>query len=82
MNLNDCQNENRRRKSKVFSMYGTVALRFPIPTFQDRSYSSEARLKNNVRRMRRKMVPRVKDSNPLGTQKTVSLDFDVRRVGS
>ena len=26
--------------------------------------------------MRRKMVLRVKDSNPLGTQKTVSLDFD------
>ena len=22
------------------------------------------------------MVPRVKDNNPLGTQKTVSLDFD------
>ena len=24
----------------------------------------------------RRMVPRVKDINPLGTQKTVSLDFD------
>ena len=28
--------ENRRRKSKVFCMYGTVALRSPIPTFSDR----------------------------------------------
>ena len=25
--------ENRRRKSKVFCMYGTVALHSPIPTF-------------------------------------------------
>ena len=28
--------KNRRRKWKVFSMYGTVALRSPIPTFYDR----------------------------------------------
>ena len=28
--------KNRRRKSKVFCMYGTVALRSPIPTFLDR----------------------------------------------
>ena len=27
-------------------------------------------------RMGRLMVPRVKDNNPIGTQKTVSLDFD------
>ena len=27
--------KNPRRKSKVFSMYGTVALRSPIPTFKD-----------------------------------------------
>ena len=26
--------------------------------------------------MGREMVPRVKDNNPLGTQRTVSLDFD------
>ena len=25
--------KNRRRKSEVFRMYGTVALRSPIPTF-------------------------------------------------
>ena len=33
-------------------------------------------LNKNVRRMGRKMVPHVKDNNPLGMQKTVSLDFD------
>ena len=30
----------------------------------------------NVRRMGRSMVLRVKDNNPIGTQKTISLDFD------
>ena len=29
-----------------------------------------------VRRMGRQMVPRVKDNNSLGTQKTISLDFN------
>ena len=33
-------------------------------------------LRNDVRRMGRYMVPRVKNNNPLGTQNTVSLDFD------
>ena len=33
-------------------------------------------IRDDVRRMGRYMVPRVKDNNPLGTQNTVSLDFD------
>ena len=32
----NCATKNRRRKSKVFCMYVTVDLRFPIPTFLDR----------------------------------------------
>lgn len=29
-----------------------------------------------VRRMGRKLLPRVRDNNPIGTQRTVSVDFE------
>ena len=32
--------------------------------------------------MGRKMVPRVRDYNPVGAHKTVSLDFEEETVGS
>ena len=39
--------KNCRRKSKVFCVYGTVALRYPIPTFQDRR-ATDLQLKHAI----------------------------------
>ena len=48
----------------------------PLSSFKKIVILKIWRQSNYVRRMERYMVPRVKDNNPLGTQKTVSLDFN------
>ena len=46
--------KNRFRKSKVFCMYGTVALRSPLPNFFDRS-ATDLQLDSNTLKVFKKI---------------------------